>query len=76
VHADPAADHQAGVGLADDPERGALARVLAQAMADRGAAAGKGEEPLGTGNQIAVGGGIGDLLRRDIPLLHRGKDTE
>src|SRR6185503_3086732 len=61
VHGHLAAQHEAGVGLADDPERGALARVLAQAIADGGSARGEREDPSGAGDQIAVPGGAGNL---------------
>jgi hypothetical protein len=38
MHADPAAQYQTRIGLADDLECGPLSGVLAQAIADRGGA--------------------------------------
>jgi hypothetical protein len=53
-----------------------LGRVLAHAVADRRTATTEGQEPLGAGDHFPIGGGIGDLPRRDIPFLYRSQQAE
>ena len=68
MHAEPAADDDPGVGFAHQFQRGALARVRAQAEADRRGAAAEGQKPPGRGDQLAISRRVGDLLWRDIVL--------
>ena len=76
VHAHLAADDDARVGLADQTQRNALARVLAHAVADRGGAGREREKAPGAGDRVAMPRGVRDLLRRDVALLDRVEDAE
>ena len=76
VHADLAADDHAGVGLAHELERDTLARVLAHAVADRGSARREGEEAPRAGDEVAIPGGVRDLLGRHVTLVDRVEDSE
>ena len=69
MHADLAAEYEARIGFADDPECGALAGVFAHAVADRRGTGRKGQKTPGVGDQLAIGGGIADLFWREIGLL-------
>jgi hypothetical protein len=89
MHADLAAEEYAGIGLAYDFDRRPLGRVLAQAVADRGGASRERQKPASIGNQLAVGGGVGDLCwirvllidgaeyaqRDQIPISRRVRDV-
>ena len=63
MHPYLAAEHETRIGFADDLECGSLAWVLAHAMADRGGTGREGQKTPGSGDQLAVGGRITDLLR-------------
>src|SRR5207245_5548744 len=76
VHPDLAAQHEAGARLPDDAKGGPLARILAEPIADGGRAGREREEAAGGGDQLAVTGGAGDLLRRDLPLLADVEDAQ
>jgi len=76
VHADLAADDEAGIGLADEPQRRALAGVLAQAVADRRGAGREREEAPGAGDEVAERGSVRDLIRRDVSLVGRVEDAQ
>ena len=75
MHADPAIDDNAGIGLAHQLQRGTLGRVFPHPETDRRGAAAEGQKAAGRGDHLAIGRRIGDLLRGDVALLHRGQDT-
>ena len=52
VHADLAAQHEAGAGLADDAERRPLVGILAEPVADGSRAGREREEAAGAGEQV------------------------
>src|SRR3989449_6026261 len=76
VHPDLAAQHEAGARLPADAKGGPLAGILAEPVADGGRAGREREEAAGGGDQLAVTGGAGDLLRRDLPLLDDVEDAQ
>src|SRR5207247_10499602 len=76
VHPGLAAQHATGARLPDDAKGGPLARILAEPIADGGRARREREEAAGGGDQLAVTGGAGDLLRRDLPLLDDVEDAQ
>jgi hypothetical protein len=63
MHADLASDDHAGIGLADQPQRVALAGVFAKAITDCRGAAAKSEKPPGAGDLLAISERIVDLLQ-------------
>ena len=75
VHADLAAEHDPGIGFAHDAQRRPRCRVVAQAKADRRGPAAECQEAPGIGDQPAIGFGVGDLLFRDVALLHGGQNA-
>ena len=76
MHADLAVDDNPRIGLPHEPQRGPLARILTHARADRRGTAAEGEEASGASDHLAVPAGVGNLLRGDVALLHRGEDAE
>src|SRR6516164_8078424 len=76
MHADLAAEHDAGIGFADQPQGIALTRVFAKAITDRCRAAAKGQKPPGAGDLLAIGERIGDLLRCSVAFFNGTAATE
>jgi len=76
VHADLAAQDEAGVGLADHAKRRPLDRILAETVADGGGPRGEREEPSGPDDQVAVAGRAGKLLWRHFALEDHVADAE
>src|SRR5262249_60052013 len=62
VHADLAADDDAGVGLTDQAQCVSFARVFAQPIADRRTTAAKCQKPPGDSEMVALGHGVADRI--------------
>jgi len=76
VHADLAAQHEAGAGLADYAKRCPLVGVLAEAVADGGRAGREREEAPGAGERVAIRRRARALLGRDLALPDHVLDAE
>ena len=76
MHADLAAQYDAGIGLANEAQSVALRRVFAQAISDRRRTAAERQKPAGRGKLVAIGHGVRDLLGGRIVLLRGGDDAE
>jgi hypothetical protein len=76
VHAELAADDEAGIGFPYDLQRRPLTRVLAHAVADRRSAAAESQKSPAAGDQLAIAGCSSDLLRRDVAFLNRAEQAE
>src|SRR6516162_1126017 len=63
VHADLAANDNAGVGLFDDLQRDPRLRILAHAGADIRSATAESQKSPAVGDHLAIVCGFGDLLR-------------
>ena len=61
MHADLAADDDAGIALAHQLQRDAVARVRAHSLTDDRGAAAIGEKPAGSSDQLAVRHRLGDV---------------
>ena len=76
MHADLAAQYDAGIGLANEAQSVALRRVFAQAISDRRRTAAERQKPAGRGKLVAIGHGVRDLLGGSIVLLCGGDDAQ
>src|SRR5262245_66634823 len=76
VHADLAANDEARVVLAHEPERDAVARVGTHAGTDRGGAGRERQEALARGEIVAIPDRGGDLLGRDVPPVNSVHDAQ
>src|SRR5260370_21021933 len=70
MHADLAADDDAGIALPHQLQRDPVARVRAHSLTNDRSTAAIAEKPAGSNDQLAVRHSLANLLLRDVPGLH------